>query len=86
MSRDAGEYLCNATLYHSASRAREVSGRRVGFIHVPATLARPGGENRGRCGACALTWQQAVDGGLEILAACLGRRAARVARSRPRPR
>ena len=86
VSRDAGEYLCNATLYHSASRAREVSGRRVGFIHVPATLARPGGENRGRCGACALTWQQAVDGGLEILAACLGWRAARIARNRPQPR
>jgi pyroglutamyl-peptidase len=74
VSRDAGEYLCNATLYHSVCCAREVPGRRVGFIHVPATLARPGGENRGRSGACALTWVQAVDGGLEILAACLGRR------------
>ena len=68
------------------SRAREVPGRRVGFIHVPATLARPGGESRGRSGACALTWQQAVDGGLEILAACLGRRAARITRNTSRPR
>jgi pyroglutamyl-peptidase len=73
-SRDAGEYLCNATLYHALARARDVPGRRVGFIHVPATLARPGGENRGRSGACALTWPQAIDGGLEILAACLGHR------------
>jgi pyroglutamyl-peptidase len=72
-SRDAGEYLCNATLYHALVRAREAPSRRVGFIHVPATLARPGGENRGRSGACALTWEQAVDGGLEILATCLSR-------------
>jgi pyroglutamyl-peptidase len=78
VSRDAGDYLCNATLYHSLARAREMPGRRVGFIHVPATLARPGGENRGRCGACALTWEQAVEGGLEILAACLGRRVPRI--------
>jgi pyroglutamyl-peptidase len=75
VSRDAGGYLCNATLYHALVRAKEVPGRRVGFVHVPATLARPGGENRGRSGACTLTWPQAVDGGLEILAACLGRRA-----------
>jgi len=68
VSRDAGEYLCNATLYHALIRAREAPGRRVGFIHVPATLARLGG----RRGACALTWEQAVDGGLEILAGCLG--------------
>jgi pyroglutamyl-peptidase len=78
VSRDAGDYLCNATLYHSLTRAREATGRRVGFIHVPATLARPGGENRGRCGACALTWEQVIEGGLEVLAACLGRRAARI--------
>jgi pyroglutamyl-peptidase len=88
-SRDAGEYLCNATLYHALSRAREAPGRRVGFIHVPATLARPGGENRGRSGACALTWEQAVDGSLEILAGCLGLRsgalASRMARGSWRP-
>lgn len=78
VSRDAGAYLCNATLYHSLASAREVPGRRVGFIHVPATLARPGGANRGRTGACPLTWEQAVAGGLEILAACLGRPALRL--------
>jgi pyroglutamyl-peptidase len=73
-SRDAGGYLCNATLYHSLGCARDKPGRRVGFIHIPATLGRPGGANRGRVGACALTWEQAHTGGLEILAACLQRR------------
>jgi len=77
VSRDAGGYLCNATLYHSLGCARDVPGRRVGFVHVPATLARPGGANRGRTGACPLTWEQALEGGLEILAVCLGRTAAR---------
>jgi pyroglutamyl-peptidase len=73
-SRDAGAYLCNAVLYHSlhiaADRLRDC---RVGFVHVPASLARPGGPNRGRVGACPLTWPQAVEGGLEIIAGCLGR-------------
>lgn len=72
ISRDAGGYLCNATLYHSLGCAREAPGRRVGFIHVPATLGRPGAVNRGRVGACRLSWEQAETGGLEILAACLG--------------
>ena len=71
VSRDAGGYLCNATLYHSLGCARDAPGRRVGFIHIPATLGRPGGSNRGRVGGRALTWEQAHAGGLEILAACL---------------
>ena len=73
-SRDAGGYLCNATLYHSLGCARDKPGRRVGFIHIPATLGRPGGANRGRVGGHALTWEQTHAGGLEILAACLQRR------------
>ncbi len=72
VSRDAGAYLCNATLYHSLACARQAPGRRAGFIHIPATLARAGGPSRGRVGACPLTWEQALAGGLEILAACLG--------------
>jgi pyroglutamyl-peptidase len=72
-SRDAGAYLCNWLLYHSLDRARGNRSRRVGFIHIPATLARPCGPNRGRSGACPLSWQQAMEGGLESLAACLGR-------------
>ncbi len=73
VSRDAGGYLCNALLYHSLLRVREARGRRVGFIHIPAALARPGGANRGRSGASPLSWDQALAGSLEILAACLGR-------------
>jgi pyroglutamyl-peptidase len=87
-SRDAGAYLCNAVLYHSLQIVAD-AGRdcRVGFVHVPASLARPGGPNRGRSGACPLTWPQAVEGGLEIIAGCLGRplpkrRAQAVARAR----
>jgi pyroglutamyl-peptidase len=75
-SRDAGGYLCNATLYHSLAAARTQPGRRVGFIHVPASLARPAAAGGGRSGACPLTWAQALEGGLEILAACLNRFAA----------
>lgn len=73
VSRDAGGYLCNATLYHSLGCARDAPGRRVGFVHVPAALARPGATSRGRVGASPLTWEQTLDGGLEILAACLRR-------------
>jgi pyroglutamyl-peptidase len=73
-SRDAGAYLCNAVLYHSLQIIAD-AGRdcRVGFVHVPASLARPSGPNRGRVGACPLTWPQSVEGGLEIIAGCLGR-------------
>jgi pyroglutamyl-peptidase len=75
VSRDAGTYLCNAALYHSLASARDAANasRRVGFVHIPAALVRPGGANRGRSGACPLTWQQALDGALEILATCLRR-------------
>jgi len=51
-----------------------VPGRRVGFIHIPASLAKPEGARRP--GACPLNWAQAMEGGLEILAACLNRFAA----------
>ncbi len=39
ISRDAGRYLCNATLYHTlyiASRAPSVHAPLAGFIHIPA--------------------------------------------------
>jgi len=73
LSHDAGGYLCNATLYHSLAKARHAPGRRVGFIHIPAGLANPATNRLGRASACPLTWSQAIDGGLEILAACLNR-------------
>src|SRR5262252_2764589 len=77
LSRDAGAYLCNATLYHSLLRAGSAPGRRVGFIHIPAALARSGHEQRARVGACPLSWEQAVAGSLEVIATCLGPRKAR---------
>jgi len=85
ISRDAGAYLCNAALYHSLLCAKDAAGcgRRVGFVHIPATLARPGGANRGRSGACPLTWQQALDGALEILAISLRRTHRRLDRAHP---
>ena len=73
-SRDAGSYLCNAVLYHSlAAKARDQARSnpmRVGFIHIPESLARvsPGGWGRS-----PLSWPQALEGGLEIIAGCLGR-------------
>ena len=84
VSRDAGTYLCNAALYHSLVCAKDgdASGRRVGFVHIPATLARPGGPNRGRTGACPLTWEETVVGALEILAACLGRTPCRLGQAK----
>ena len=37
MSRDAGRYLCNATLYNSLLLARSLPQRPlVGFVHIPA--------------------------------------------------
>lgn len=72
-SWDAGAYLCNSVLYHSLMAHRADPAVRVGFVHLPATLVKPGGPNRGRSGACPLTWAQALAGGLEIIAASLGR-------------
>ncbi len=72
-SRDAGAYLCNAVLYRSLEKQRAHGIGRLGFVHIPATLAKPGGANRGRSGACPLNWEQALAGGLEIVAASLGR-------------
>jgi pyroglutamyl-peptidase len=79
VSRDAGTYLCNAALYHSLLSAKDLAkdlagaDRRVGFVHIPAALARKGGDNRGRLGGCPLTWEQALAGALEVLATCLRR-------------
>jgi len=75
-SRDAGGYLCNATLYNSLATARAHPSRRVGFIHVPASLARAATAKGSDLGSCPLSWAQALEGGQEILAACLRRFAA----------
>lgn len=50
LSRDAGRYLCNATLYRSLLHARSASGAPlVGFIHIPALALTPA-DSAGPCG------------------------------------
>jgi pyroglutamyl-peptidase len=68
-SRDAGAYLCNAVLYRSLIEARgsDVPAL-VGFVHLPARLAR----RRGSVRPGLLGWEQAVEGSLEIIGAGLG--------------
>ena len=62
-SDDAGGYLCNAVLYHSLGHCTaRPDGLRAGFVHIPADLGTP---------AAALTFEQGIAGGLEIVAACL---------------
>jgi pyroglutamyl-peptidase len=74
ISRDAGAYLCNAVLYRSLDIVRRCGPMtRNGFIHIPSTLhdeRRPRFRSRP---TCPLRWEQAIDGGLEIIAATLGR-------------
>lgn len=68
ISRDAGRYLCNATLYGSLALASAAGRKRVtGFIHIPTAFAE------GRNAAFSLhglTLPDAVTGGLAILEAC----------------
>lgn len=74
VSRDAGGYLCNALLFHVLARARRHGHpRRAGFIHVPHVLAATPMRGFARRGDCRLSWAEAIEGGLEIVAACLGR-------------
>ncbi|MCL4765136.1 MAG: pyroglutamyl-peptidase I [Hyphomicrobiaceae bacterium] len=71
LSRDAGGYLCNAVLYGSLERARQASRpMRCGFVHLPATLGLASAPFRA---GVRLDWPQAIEGGLEIVAAALGR-------------
>ena len=68
-SRDAGRYLCNAALYHSLDTGRRSQWpMKSGFIHLPTTIGK-----RRREGGAELTMAQAITGGLEIIAASLGR-------------
>lgn len=67
-STSAGHYLCNALLYHSLDRTRRLGRPLVtGFVHLPANLSpTPGWLSR-----CRLTWNEALAGGMEIIAACV---------------
>lgn len=79
VSRDAGAYLCNATLYTALDMARRSAREhRIGFVHLPSSLLVE--ERRPAFGVhprCPLTWRDAIDGGLEIIGATLGRPVAR---------
>jgi pyroglutamyl-peptidase len=73
-SRQAGLYLCNAVLYRGLELARYLPIlQRVGFIHLPAELPVPGQRQTAVHRSSPLTWAQAVAGGVEVAAACLGR-------------
>lgn len=74
VSRDAGGYLCNALLYRGLEVARRVpEPPRSGFVHLPASLVNERNPWRGPMPSCRLRWDDVIDGGLEIIAACLGR-------------
>lgn len=72
LSDDAGGYLCNALLYKSLGCEQARHGRlKAGFVHIPTELAGYGYDGQQSAPTCPLSWEQAVDGGLEIVAACL---------------
>ncbi len=74
ISRDAGGYLCNALLYRSLEIAQVYGAPgRTGFVHLPANLVnerRPALEPRT---GTRLSWDDVIEGSIEILATALGR-------------
>ncbi len=77
VSRDAGGYLCNALLYRTQELARRHDlAVRSGFIHLPADLVNERNPARGPLPGCRLDWRDVIEGGVEIIAASLGRPAA----------
>ena len=65
LSQDAGAYLCNAILFHSLRLGGGLASPAAsGFIHIPTRLPRRSAE---------LTFDDAVRGGLEIVATALRR-------------
>lgn len=71
-SINAGDYLCNALLYHSLNVARDMLQPFVtGFVHVPANLIGHGESGKDARPDCPLDWHNATQGGLEIIAECL---------------
>ena len=74
ISRDAGNYLCNALMFRTLDLARANDWpARNGFVHLPMSLVDPRHPDRGPLRSSPLSWRQVVDGGLEIIAASLGR-------------
>lgn len=67
-SESAGTYLCNALLYHSLTRAQALPTPCIaGFVHLPAGLSAMASAEA----ECRLSWDDALAGGIEIIAACL---------------
>ena len=82
-SWNAGTYLCNATLYHVVAATRGQTNQ-AGFIHIPTLLAAaghlPSSARPFRTSPrCPMTWPQALEGGLEIIAACLDQPSPKIA-------
>lgn len=75
VSRDAGGYLCNALLYRTLETAMRIPEppRSSGFIHLPASLVNERNPWRGPHISCRMDWDDVIEGGLEIIAVCLGR-------------
>jgi len=79
LSRDAGDYLCNAILYHSlasdrargSQRGAALAARR-GFIHIPDSLAVRCGAGSRRSALSHIRWDDALEGGLAILELAAG--------------
>ena len=85
LSRDAGGYLCNALLYRSQELTRRHAlATRSGFIHLPSDLVNERNPARGPMPGCRLGWADVIEGGLEVIAAALGRPALPAARNRVR--
>lgn len=67
-SESAGTYLCNALLYHSLARAQAQPMPCIaGFIHLPAGLSAKANVEA----ECRLSWDDALNGSIEIIAACV---------------
>jgi len=79
----AGDYLCNALLYHSLNIARDMQHPfAAGFVHLPASLIGLSDDCDDAHPDCPIDWQGATQGGLEIIAASLA--AASVAHGMPK--
>jgi pyroglutamyl-peptidase len=71
-SDDAGGYLCNALLYHSLAVAHGAGVPHLaGFVHIPADLVGHGAGANDPHPDCALDWNRALQGSLEIVTACI---------------
>lgn len=77
LSGDAGSYLCNTVLYRSLQLA-SLQGHpaRAGFIHMPIGLDGAPSGIPSAPDHPALTWAQALAGGVEIVRTVLGTPAA----------